>query len=272
MGGRGPSSGRTPPPAPPPAPPIVPPTPKPKPKPKPKPAPPKPLRLKDMSDAQLASFVDKSMRIHLPAGFHDDITQRMILAAKWNDKPEVLPVSQVEAAAKKIGAIALYRTVNYNTALQSGADKIADDFRTGDTFSTGGWSGQAYGGGAYFSTSLRGSKGYGYRNRGNPPNTIGAVLNSKARVISMSDLQGSMGKNWIKGHPAAAREMGFSTGNFGRIRASHGPGSYTALAMAMGYNVVSNKVSTRETYYTVLDRSALTTSAKNYFPQRRGMK
>ena len=58
----------------------------------------------------------------------------------------------------------------------------------------------------------------------------------------------------------------------GRIRSKHSMGSYTALAMAMGYNVVSNKVSSRETYYTVLDRSALTTSSKDYYSQSRGMK
>lgn len=278
MGGRNTSSGRRPPPTPlPPPMPKPPPQPKPQPKPKPKPQPkPAPttttLELHKMDDATLASFVRKAKIGTMPHGYHDDITQRMILSAKWNDKPEVLPFSQVEAAAKKRGAVVMYRTVNNNTALKTTASEIADDFRTGNSFNTGGHGGQAYGGGAYFSSSLSGSKGYGYKSYKNQPNTIGAVLNSKAKVVSMTDLYGPMGQSWIKKHPAAARQLGFYKDGMGRLRSKHSMGSYTALAMAMGYNVVSNKVTTRETYYTVLDRSALTTSAKDYYPQRRGMK
>ena len=178
----------------------------------------------------------------------------------------------VEAAAKQNGAVVLYRTVNNNFSLKITADKIADDFRAGDSFNTGGHGGQAYGGGAYFSSSLRGSKAYGCKSYKNQPNTIGAVLNKKAKVVDMSDLYGPVGQRWIKKHPATAKQLGFYKDKAGRTRSTYSMGAYTALAMAMGYNVVSNKVSTRETYYTVLDRSALTTSAKNYFPQHRGMK
>ena len=279
MGGRGPSSGRKAPPTPRPVPqpkpqPAPKPQPKPKPQPRPKPAPTTTtLELHKMNDAQLASFVRKAKMGNLPRGFHDDITQRMILSAKWNDKPEVLPPTQVEAAARKRGAVVMYRTVNHNGFLNMTSDKVADGFRSDASFNTGGHGGQAYGGGAYFSSSLRGSKGYGYKRNGNMPTTIGAVLNSKAKVVSMSDLRGNLGSNWIKSHPAAAKQLGFSMGVSGRyVSRTHGAGSYTALAMAMGYNVVSNKVSSRETYYTVLDRRAVTTSSKDYYSQRRGMR
>ena len=278
MGGRNTSSGRRPPPTPlPPPMPKPPPAPKPQPKPKPIPAPkPAPtttrLELHKMDDATLASFVQQAKKSRLPHGYHDDITQRMILSAKWNDKPEVLPFSQVEAAAKKRGAVVMYRTVNHNSFLKMDSGKVADGFRLDDAFNTGGHGGQMYGGGAYFSSSLRGSKGDGYRRNGNPPTTIGAVLNGKAKVVSRSDLEGNLGKNWVRSHPVAARQLGLSIGNSGRLNATHGSGSYTALAMAMGYNVVSNKLHSAETYYTVLDRSALTTSSKDYYPQSRGMR
>jgi len=220
-----------------------------------------------MSDAQLASFVGNAMRIHLPAGFHDDITQRMILAANWNDKPEVVPSAQAEADAKKRGAIVLYRTNRTNPYFTG--QQYSDRFRDDGKFSTGGAGGQMYGGGLYFSSSLSGSKRYGDRNRVNPSNTIGAVLNKKAKVVSMDDLEGTLGKNWLRKHPAAAKAMGFSNG---RSIPTYRNVSYTALAMAMGYNVVSNKVTSTEKYYTVLDRSALTTSKKDYYSSRRGMK
>ena len=277
MGGRNTSSGRRPPPTPlPPPTPKPPPQPKPQPKPKPKPQPkPAPttstLELHKMDDATLATFVQKAMGSRLPAGYHDDITQRMILSAKWNEKPEILPFNQVEAAAKKRGAIVLYRT--NSTSGRTTAKQYSDAFRTADVFSTGGGGGQQYGGGAYFSDKLSGSKAYGYGWRSkNPPNTIGAVLNKNAKIVNMDDLQGSMGRAWINAHPKAARKLGFSKDRYGNLTTKYRKGSYTALAMAMGYNVVRNRVSGGEHYYTVLDRSAVTTSTKDYFSSSRGMK
>ena len=275
MGGRNTVSGRKPPPTPLPPPmpkpqPAPKPQPQPKPKPKPKPAPTTTtaMRLTDMNDTQLASFVDNAMKVQLPAHFHDDITQRMILAANWNDKPEVVTSTQVEAAAKKRGALVLYRTNNTKGARMTG-QKFSDMFRTSDTFSTGGKRGQQYGGGLYFSSDLHGSKRYGY---GSQSNTIGAVLNKNAKVVAMSDLQGRMGRNWLNKHPAAAKKLGFTMNRYGIVQKKHGMGSYTALAMAMGYNVVGSKVGGGETYYTVLNRAALTTSTKDYWNSPNGMK
>ena len=278
MGGRNTISGRKPPPTPLPPPmpkpqPAPKPQPQPKPKPKPKPAPvQKAIRLDTMDDAQLTAFVGKAMRANIPPGFHDDITQRLILAAQWNDKPNVVPASQAEAAAKKRGSVVIYRTVNYNGRLRTSADKVADDFRSGDSFNTGGHGGQMYGGGAYFSSSLRGSKAYGSKYSGGAPHTIGGYLNAKANVVDMTDLYGTKGKNWIKQHPAAAKKLGFYKDSLGRIRSKHSMGSYTAMAMAMGYNVVKTKVRSNESYYTVLDRSVVTTSSKDYYSASKGMR
>ena len=221
-----------------------------------------------MSDTQLADFVDKAMKAKLPAGFHDDITQRMILAADWNDKPEVVSSTQAEAAAKKRGAVVLYRT-NNPKGQRMPAQKFADMFRKDASFSTGGNGGQQYGGGLYFSDDLNGSKAYGYSSRSN---TIGAVLNKNAKVVKMSDLQGRMGRNWMKQNPTAAKKLGFYTNQYGIIQKKHGMGSYTAMAMAMGYNVVVSKVGGGENYYTILNRGVLTTSTKDYWNSVNGMK
>ena len=280
MGGRNTASGRRPPPTPkqPPMPkpqPAPKPQPMPKPAPKPKPAPTTKIQLNTMDDASLSAFVGKAMNGKLPAGFHDDITQRLIISAKWNEKPEVLPASKVEAAAKKKDAVVLYRTVNYNPKLRMLSGKVADSLRTDNTFSTGGWNGQFYGGGVYFSDKLSGSKYYGNVRNGNAPTTIGAVLNGKAKVVDMTDLMGAKGMAWVKQHPAAAKALGFSVDKRRKKplqSAKHQEGAYTAMAMAMGYNVVRCKCGWNENYYTILDRSVLTTSTKDYYPHSRGMK
>ena len=228
-----------------------------------------PVRLDTMNDTQLASFVQQALGAQLPPGFHDDPTQRLILAAQWNGAPEVVSSTAAEAMARKRGAVALYRTVNDNPTTGQSSQQIADGFRTDTTFSTGGWGGQVYGGGVYFSDKLAGSKNYG-RQRSGPPTTMGAVLNDKAKVVSASDLSGSLGASWVRAHPQAASQLGVRLGSSGGVRAN--AGSLTSMAMAMGYNVVKNNTYGREHYYTVLDRSALTTSTKDYYPQTRGMK
>ena len=230
-----------------------------------------PIQLERMSDTQLATFVQRAYGGQIPAGFHDDPTQRLIHAAGWNGQPEIVTATQAEAMARKRGAVALYRTVNDDVGPgRSGksSSQILNELRTDTVFSTGGWGGQVYGGGVYFSDRLSGSKGYGHR--GANPMTMGAVLNSKAKVVSASDLNGSLGANWVRSHPQAASSLGCSLTASGTVRAS--AGARTAMAMAMGYNVVKNNASGREHYYTILDRSALTTSTKDYYPQRKGMR
>ena len=231
----------------------------------------RPVRLDRMGDAQLASFVRQAFSAQLPRGFHDDPTQRLIYSAQMNGTPEIVTPTQAEAMARKRGAVALYRTVNDDIGPgRSGktSSQILNELRTDTTFNTGGWGGQVYGGGVYFSDKLSGSKQYG--RRGSNAMTIGAVLNDKAKVVSSSELRGTTGANWVRSHPQAARSLGCSLNSAGGVRANSG--ALTAMAVAMGYNVVKNTASGREHYYTILDRSALTTSTKDYYPQSKGMK
>lgn len=228
-----------------------------------------PIRLDTMSDARLASFIQQSNSAVLPPGYRDEPTQRLILAAGWNEQPQIVSSAQAEALARKRGAVALYRTVNDDHRYSGkSSQQIADEFRAGTQFQASGHGGQVYGGGAYFSDNFRGSKAYGHSVSSST--TIGAVLNDKAKVISSWDLKGSIGVNWVKSHPQTARQLGLSINAYGRVGGSSG--AHTAMAMAMGYNAVKNQVGGREHYYTIFDRSILTTSSKDYYPQSKNLK
>ncbi|MBR2215967.1 MAG: hypothetical protein IJ849_09445 [Selenomonadaceae bacterium] len=243
-----------------------------------------PVNLSAMSDSQLASFNDNALQANLPNDQYDSYTQRLINAAGWNDKPDVLPDAQVRSLARKKGAMVVYRTLKDDAKTSKSAAQIAGDFQQGNANNIGGWGGQAYGGGHYFASTLNESKSYG--NRGSY--TMAGVLNSKAKVVNMSDLRGVKGETWLDAHPNAAKSLGFTKkigggwtpasrgkrtipGTNGK-QSNLGDNAYTSLAMAMGYNVVQNNLSKRLNYYTVMDRSVVSVSDKNYYPQSRGLR
>ena len=109
-----------------------------------------------------------------------------------------------------------------------------------------------HGDGLYFSNSLSGSKAYG----DHTGQTVGAVLNSKARVISETQLRQDYDA-FVKSHPQARKALGFA-----KSHSTHD--SYSQFALIRGYNVISSDQYSNETYYTVLDRSALTMTRKRY--------
>lgn len=77
-----------------------------------------------------------------------------------------------------------------------------------------------------------------------------AVLNpAKARAISESSLQSAYDA-FVKSHPRTRRALGFA-------KAHSTSDSMSQFALLMGYNVITTKVGYNETYYTVIDRSAL---------------
>ena len=110
-----------------------------------------------------------------------------------------------------------------------------------------------HGDGLYFSDSLSGSKMYG----NSTARTVGAVLNSKAKVISEQKLQKEY-DSFVKSHPQTRKALGFA-----RSKSSHD--SLSQFALIRGYNVISYSHGwNNETYYTVIDRSALTMSRKQF--------
>lgn len=55
---------------------------------------------------------------------------------------------------------------------------------------------------------------------------------------------------FVKSHPRTRRALGFA-------KAHSTSDSMSQFALLMGYNVITTKVGYNETYYTVIDRSAL---------------
>lgn len=235
-----------------------------------------PLDLTKMTDGELGDFINDSLNVDLPKEFYDDITQRMIYLAGWNDKPEVVSTRKLKQLAKNATDDVLYRTVKefrQNGQTIATVDSVVADILDSDINNTAGWGGQAYGGGMYFSDYIDGSRAYGGTKKFT--RTIAAVLNQKAKIVRMEDLQGEMGADWVKKHPKAAKKLGLSVNTWGGVSSSvhtfnNGKtdvwdGAYTAMAMAMGYNGVKNNVGRGEHYYTIFDRSIWTTDKKDYF-------
>ena len=229
-----------------------------------------------LTDKQISDIIKQARTSQLSSSYHDDITQRLILEANWNGLPEVVSNAEMAKLLNSEDTIKLWRTVNNNGSKTS--KQIADEFRTDPTFNTGGWGGQVYGGGIYF-TSDRGDSMFYGDNRLSPI-TMGAVLNNRAKVIHASDLNGPRGSAWLQQHPKAAKALGLlPAGRSTFYKPPSGGSRYdteetarTALAMAMGYNVVRNDVGLNiglnMQYYTVLDRSAVTIGTKNFYTRQ----
>ena len=88
--------------------------------------------------------------------------------------------------------------------------------------------------------------------------TIQGILSPNAKVISKQQLSNEYDQ-YIKTHPQTRKALGFSA-----QRGSKGwKNSLSQFALIRGYNVISEKQWGNETYYNVIDRSALIVSDKN---------
>lgn len=228
-----------------------------------------------MSDEELSNIVDNALNANLPDGFHDDMTQRLIYTTGLNDKPEVLPLEKVQAMAQKDDAIVLYRGVVSNK--NESAEKISNSLIDSNQFNTGGFGGQTHGGGTYFTSQYDTARGYSGMNP-LEAHITGGVLNKNARVISLSDVEHGKGAEWASKHPKTAAKLGVEvhgTGNnkflvaSNRVATKNGStagnqSTMTAVALAMGYNVVKAGRESHGTY-TILDRSAISVSRTNHY-------
>ena len=213
--------------------------------------------LPHMTDAEMASVVRSARNAVLPNNLHDDLTQRVIYSLGMNGTPQIIGEDVLKQAVDS-GATALYRTVNPVPRRRLTADDVANDIRYGSLFNTGGWGGQAYGGGMYMSDNYRGSRDYG---RGHGAHMLGGIFNSNARVATDYTIRQNL-KSFIQARPQLARALGVSD--------SSGVGlqTKTTLAIMMGYTAIQSDVGGGEHYYTVFDRSTLTVSKKNYYHSR----
>ena len=225
-----------------------------------------------MNDKQVADFItlNANTAMSLPSNLdRNDPTQRLIYAANWNDKPEIISAARVEAMAKQPGAVALYRTLTDANPNLS-AKQIADSTRADTVFKTGAGGGRAYGGGMYMADSLHESRHY-YGNTAKDSNTFGAVLNKNAKIITTDDIRYE-GYRWLRQNPKTMKALGYKKDRYGDITHKGGRQAQkdadTQLAMIRGYNVVHDK---NAGYYTILNRGVLTTSNKDYFSSKNSM-
>lgn len=208
-----------------------------------------------MDDKQLHDFLIDVYNTDIPDFLNSVHLQKMLYALNMNDGPEI--VSQSEFDDMTVNApfgsaqTVLYRTVNSTTVngIKFTADDICDMLTDGDTTFVGNG---IYGDGLYFSNSLSGSKAYGYGSS----KTVGAVFNSKSRMISDTALRKQYDA-FVKSHPQTRKALGFA-----RSRSSHN--SMSQFALIAGYNVITSSQGGSETYYNVLDRSVLTMTRKRY--------
>ncbi len=193
-------------------------------------------------------FLINVQSVDMPQFLCDSHLQRMIYGLGMNDKPQIVSDKQLNAMVKQ-GAVPIYRTVNDSDDAVQGISMTSDDICDMMTDGSLSYVGRGvHGDGLYFSDSKRGSKLYG--NPGQNPKTLRAVLNpAKARAISESSLQSAYDA-FVKSHPRTRRALGFA-------KAHSTSDSMSQFALLMGYNVITTKVGYNETYYTVIDRSAL---------------
>ena len=202
--------------------------------------------LMQMDDKSLHDFLLGVDKTDIPAFLNQIHLQKMTYALGLNEKPEIVSEAQMSKLIAN-GATTLYRTVNDTT--QQGvpftARDICDMMFDGDlTYHGNG----VHGDGIYFSDSLSGSKAYG----DSTAKTMTAVFNKNARIIDESKLTRDY-TAYVNSHPQTRKALGFA-----RSKSSHD--SMSQFALLCGYNIISS--GSGETYYTVLDRKALTMSRK----------
>lgn len=196
-----------------------------------------------MNDQDLHDLLLAITKQDLPDYLMPNNQQRFVYALGINGKPIVEDDATFALNSKG-------QTVVYNAqsnANLSGytltADDIHDFLKYGDdTLQQNG----VYGNGIYFSNSRSGSAGYGNRQskaRFNP---------ATVKMVKMSQLRSEY-DTWKKTHPLSQKALGYTKAN----NAGYGTNTFSQFALLRGYNVIYENVGGGETYYSVLDRSAL---------------
>lgn len=196
-----------------------------------------------MNDKDLHDLLLAITKQDLPDYLMPNNQQRFVYALGINGKPIV--EDDATFAVNSKGQTVIYNA--QNSANLSGftltADDIHDFLKYGDdTLQQNG----IYGNGIYFSNSRSGSAGYGTRQskaRLNP---------ATARVVTMSQLRSEYDA-WTKTHPLSQKALGYTKAK----NAGYGTNTYSQFALLKGYNVIAAPQGGGETYYSVLDRSAL---------------
>ena len=196
-----------------------------------------------MNDKDLHDLLLAITKQDLPDYLMPNNQQRFVYALGINGKPIV--EDDATFAVNSKGQTVIYNA--QNSANLSGftltADDIHDFLKYGDdTLQQNG----IYGNGIYFSNSRTGSAGYGQRQskaRLNP---------ATAKVVTMNQLKSEY-DSWKKTHPLSQKALGYTKAH----NSGYGTNTYSQFALLRGYNVIAASQGGGETYYSVLDRSAL---------------
>lgn len=196
-----------------------------------------------MNDQDLHDLLLAITKQDLPDYMMANNQQRFVYALGINTKPIV--EDDATFAVNSKGQKVIYNA--QNSVNLSGytltADDIHDFLKYGDdTLQQNG----VYGNGIYFSDSRKGSAGYGQRQskaRFNP---------ATAKIVTINQLKSEYDA-WKKTHPLSQKALGYTKAH----NSGYGTNTYSQFALLKGYNVISANVGGGETYYSVLDRSAL---------------
>ena len=209
-----------------------------------------------MDDDALHDFLIAVDKTDTPDFLNTHHLQKMIYALGLNDKPEIISQKEFDDLTVNApfgsGAPILYRTVDGKDVaggVHITAKQIQDQFSYGDLTYTGNG---VHGDGIYFSDNKSGSKIYG--SGGGRSRILQGVLNKNAKIITETKLRAEYDK-FVKAHPRTRRALGFA-----RSRSTHD--SMSQFALIRGYNVIVSKQWGNENYYTVLNRSAISTTGK----------
>ena len=189
----------------------------------------------------------------------NDATQKFVYTAGINEKPQVIPdgqwsqylqqnnISQRQVLARSTDG-ADY-VVN-GTRVTLNSKQVTDLTKYGDlTYVGGKHGGMALGAGTYF--DMNGGNPTYYANL-RTGSTMIAVLSPNAKQISMPALRQQTAV-WARSHPQFANAVGSFSGRTASI-----------YALAQGYNVITGRGTGLDSYYNIIDRSAMVVKQSNY--------
>jgi len=238
---------------------------------------------RNLNDDDMARFMEEvrtaSMGDDYPDFLNpDSFYQRFSYALGMNSTPEVVDSKTMQQLINA-GATPLYRTVSdyvYDwTAKNASGAYWADTISSEDQLDMIAYGDTTFhgkgmlGDGLYFSNDYGGSRDYGYitdapklgvrgGRTGQNIKTMTAIINPKTvRAISRDDLKLEYDK-YMSNRRFRVRKAFKDSASVNNRRKN----SYAQFAALMGYNVITEYVGGGETYYNVIDRSALIVSDK----------
>ena len=205
-------------------------------------------QVRQMDDDNMSKFVLATLQQDLPDYLMNNNMQKFVYALNANELPIVEPTStflkntpQSQRIYNAQSGVDINKGGQY--AFHLTGNDIHDYLKFGDdTIIQNG----VYGNGVYFSNQQSGSASYG---------TVQSVARfnpQTVKAVSLNQLKNEYAQ-WAKTMPKTAKALD----THARTNSGYGTNSYSQFAMLKGYNVIYQDVGGGQTYYSVLNRSAL---------------